>query len=214
MRKTASSKRASWPCCEPQAASALTSFGRQLPPNPQPGNKNELIPAGTRAPSAPRGCNSRIRCTPRITSVASTPGTLAHRLAISFENEISVASRELDVYLMNSAVALLVRTTGVPAKSRYSSCLDILGHARRCRRARSDRAAMKSSMAEPSDRNSGFMPTPRSDPGRRCPEASSRIGRTTPNRWCRGPPCSSRRRRGSPACRAGPRRSAGSPRLT
>ena len=37
---------------------------------------------------------------------------------------------------------------------------------------------MKSSMAEPSDRNSGFMPTPRSAPAR-LPEASSRIGSTT-----------------------------------
>ena len=118
IRSTASSSGVACSRAAPQAASALTSFGRQLPPKPQPGNRNELIPAATRAPSARRGCSSRIRWTPRITSAASTPGTVAHRFAISFENEISVASSALELYLMNSAVALLVRTTGVPAKSR------------------------------------------------------------------------------------------------
>ena len=49
---TVSSSGIGWPAASPWATSAFTSFGRQLPPKPQPASRNDVIGAVTRAPSA------------------------------------------------------------------------------------------------------------------------------------------------------------------
>ena len=111
-----------------------------------------------------------------MTSTASMPPIADPRLAISFANEIAVASIALEAYLIISAVAALVCTIGTPSNPAYSSRSAAMVRLSPPMTIRSGR--MKSSTACPSVRNSGLTPIPKSIPAR-FPEARSHAGRTT-----------------------------------
>ena len=96
---------------------------------------------------------------PRRTSSMLAP-TLLQRLAISFMNEMRVASIALAAYLVSSAEATSIWRMGLPVRTKgsYSSAM--------IRAARSESAPIttrfglrKSSIAAPSFRNSGFETT-------------------------------------------------------
>ena len=185
---TASSSGVGRSRAAPQAASALTSLGRQLPPKPQPGKRNELIrPARARrraAGAAARASGAR-RASPRPRR-RRRPWRTGWR-SRSRTRSASPAAR-WSAYLIISAVRV--------ARAQDRACRRSRGRGPRCTAwlrpsmppitIRSGR--MKSSTAAPSDRNSGFMPTPKSPPAR-LPEASR--GSAAPRRrWCPARPCS------------------------
>ena len=97
--------------------------------------------------------------------------------AISFENEIIVAMKALEVYLIISAVRGVVWMIGVFRNIAYiSASCAVLRASMPPTTIRS--GSWKSFTATPSARNSGFMPKPKSLPATR-PEASSMALRTT-----------------------------------
>ena len=81
---------------------ALTSFGKQLPPYPIPGKRND-------------GPMRRSDPTARRTWSTSAPNN-SHTLAISFMNEILVASSAFAAYLHNSALAVSITMMGAPVR--------------------------------------------------------------------------------------------------
>ena len=85
------------------------SFGKQLPPNPTPGNRND----------GPIRLSKPIPLRTRSTSALSS----SQRFANSFMKEIFVARKALDAYLIISAVRMSVTSTGLPVrmKGAYSS---------------------------------------------------------------------------------------------
>ena len=105
------------------------------------------------------------------------PPKVAHRFAISLENEIAVASRQFEAYLIISAVRGLVRTRSTPSNPAYAS-----SRAARLRPSsvpRTTRSGLrKSRTASPSVRISGLVATPKSTPAL-FPDASSSSGSTT-----------------------------------
>ena len=126
--------------------SAFTSFGKHEPPYPQPEYKN-LLPIRESVPI------------PLRTILTSAP-TNSQRLAISFIKLIRVANIELAAYLVISAEGISIKITRKLFNSigRYSRVNNSL--------ARSDSTPittlsgfMKSSIALPSFKNSGFDAT-------------------------------------------------------
>src|SRR5258708_8810294 len=87
----------SYPDCLEIAIRALTSLGKQLPPYPAPGERNELpirlsypMPLNTLSPSAP---------------------VISDKCAIAFAKDIFVAKKAFAAYLIISAVRTFVNTT-------------------------------------------------------------------------------------------------------
>ena len=117
-RITASNRGMDCPAHCPCAIKAFTSFGRQLPPKPQPAFRNDAI-GGNLSLFRPR--KYWLRCTPRITSTISIPPRAEPRLASSFVKEIRFASNALDAYLINSAVRKFVWIRGASENGLYTS---------------------------------------------------------------------------------------------
>ena len=80
--------------------SAFTSFGKQLPPYPTPGNRKD-------------GPMRRSAAIARRTWSTSAP-TRSQTLATSFMNEMRVASMALAAYFDSSALAQSITITGAP----------------------------------------------------------------------------------------------------
>src|SRR5712692_1728527 len=161
MRRTDSSSCMGCPTRAPWAISAFTSFGRQLPPKPHPAQRKEAIGAVTQSPPGSSAVRYLLRWSPLITSTMSTPPRAAQRLPSSLENEIIVASRQLDAYLIISAVFGLHRTRCASGNAAYSSSSrPMLFSSIPPSTMRSGN--MKSWTASPSVRNSGFIATPKS----------------------------------------------------
>ena len=89
----------------------MTSFGKQLPPYPKPGNKN-LFPILESVDI------------PTLTISASAPN-FSHKLAISFINDIFVAKNELEAYFVISADLTSITITLFPVlkNGEYISCI-------------------------------------------------------------------------------------------
>ena len=81
---------------------AFTSFGKQLPPYPIPGNRKEG-PIRRSDPTAFR------------TDSASAP-TSSQTFAISFMNEMRVASIAFAAYLQSSALGVSITMIGAPVR--------------------------------------------------------------------------------------------------
>ena len=101
---------------------------------------------------------------PLATTCTSAPSA-SHTFEISLMNEILVARKQFDEYLMSSAVSSVVMTIGVSIRnsgscSFLSSSCDFLVSAPMTTRS----GRMNVSMAEPSRRNSGFDATSNSAP--------------------------------------------------
>src|SRR5262249_9785495 len=103
---TAVSNGIGMPAFRPCAISALTSFGRQLPPKPHPAQRKPLIDGQARLPSGKTRLRYLLKWRPFMTSTISTPPNLAHKLPSSLENEIIVAKSAFEAYLIISAVLL------------------------------------------------------------------------------------------------------------
>ncbi len=102
----------------PSAISALTSLGRQLPPNPHPASRRaELGPAPARRP-AKSDVRYRDMWTPRITSTTSTSPTAAHRFAISFANEMHRRQQRIRGVLDHLRRRVFVRNRVAPREER------------------------------------------------------------------------------------------------
>ena len=125
---------------------AWTSFGKQLPPYPTPENRN----ADPMRESVATACR---------TMSTSAPNS-SHTFAISFMNEIRVASMAFAAYLHNSALAQSITMMGAPVRvnGRYSSTM--MSAARGSVAPMTTRSGLrKSSTAAPCLRNSGFDTT-------------------------------------------------------
>ena len=81
-----------WPAARPCAISALTSFGRQLPPKPQPACRNAVI-GGSPSCIAAAEVLTQVHASHYFDGVDAA--NAAPRFASSFENEISVASKRV-----------------------------------------------------------------------------------------------------------------------
>ena len=145
-RSTARSRSKSRPIWRAIVITARTSLGKHEPPKPTPGKRNgwpmrrsEPIPRRTWSTSAPSRSQS---------------------VAISFMKEMRVASIAFAAYFVSSAERRSMKRMGCSARTNgaYSSAMTA--------RARSEATPtttrsgrMKSSMAAPSFRNSGFETT-------------------------------------------------------
>ena len=166
------------PWRSPWATSAATPLGRQLPPNPQPGIRKEVIGASRILPSAStveKYCERWSAC---ITSATSTSPSAVQSEANSFENEINRASTLFELYLIISAVEGFVRRSA-HRRNRRSSVSRRRSTVRRRRRARCGLAPGNRERL-PSVRNSGFIPTPKSR-SEHAARGRFELGRTTPS---------------------------------
>src|ERR1051325_4391149 len=146
---------------EANASSARTSFGRQLPPKPEPARRYDRIPGRTGAPLC-MGVSRRSRCRPSMIASISSPGRVSHSEASSLLNEIIVASKAFEAYLISSAFLNEVVTMGQEngAYSSATRAADCSSHPPMTMRSGSRKLAT----AEPSWRNSGFIASPSSSP--------------------------------------------------
>ncbi len=125
---------------------ARTSFGKQDPPKPTPGKRNGW-PIRRSEPM------------PRRTWSTSAPSR-SHRVAISFMNEIRVASMAFAAYFVSSAERTSMNRTGCSARTNGAYSSAITARARSEETPTTTRSGrMKSSIAAPSFRNSGFETT-------------------------------------------------------
>ena len=105
---------------------------------------------------------------PLATIWTSAPSA-SHRFAISLMNEILVARKAFEAYLMSSAVSSVVSTIGVSIRNSGSWSFLRMVRARGVSAPMTTRSGrMKVSIAEPSRRNSGFEATSNSAPRRAC----------------------------------------------